>query len=272
MDAQGDDRAALSQGAALFERRGDLFCPSLYAQGPWAPDLQFGGAPAALVATLVEEVPALVPMQVARPTVDLLRPVPLAPLQADVAVVREGKRIQVIGAALLADGIEVVRATALRLRVGDLGEGDVPDGRAPTPLPLGPRETDDEIFPMSPPGSRLAVEYLHQGVGGFFRAPTWVRLRVAVIAGRAARPVARLAYTADLASGIGHRPELPYSGINADLTVNIVRHPEGEWLCQDGVGWISRSGIGQVQATISDSVGMCATVSMARLVERLAEA
>lgn len=259
----GDDQ----ERAALFHRDGASFVPSIYAQGPWDPRAQFGGSPAALMVTLVDQAPALVPMQVARFTVDLLRPVPLAPLVADVRVVREGKRIQVVSASLLAEGTEVARATGLRLRRTELHLGDLPEGREPNPLPTEPRSADAEPFPVDPPGSRRAVEYLHQGVGGHYRSPAWVRLLPAVIEGEPVRPVARLAYVADLASGIDQPRGLPVRGINADLTLNVVRDPVGEWLCLDGRGWISRSGVGQVQATLRDTCGTAASVSMARLVD-----
>jgi hypothetical protein len=156
----------------------------------------------------------------------------------------------------------------LRIRQIDLGDHDLPTGAWPNPLPSSPLSIDDEPFPVpSPPGSRLAVEYLFEGAGGYFREPIWVRLRVDVIAGQPASPVARLAYTADLASGIGQVKGLPVRAINADLTLNVLRYPEGEWLSLGGRGWMSRAGVGQVQATLSDTAGVAATVSMARLVD-----
>jgi len=253
---------------ALFHPDGNAYVPTGLTEGPWDPNAQFGGSPAALLATLVEQVPTLAVMQVARFTVDLLRPVPLQPLVADVRVVREGKKIQVVAASLLADSTEVARSTALRLRLVDLGDRELPTGAADNPLPSLPRATDDEPFPEGrQPGSRRAVEYWLEEKGGYYSDPAWVRLRADVIAGQPATPLARLAYVADLASGIGVGRDLPVRGINADLAINVVRYPRDEWLCLGGRGWISRHGIGQVQATLSDTEGLAATVSMARLVD-----
>lgn len=53
-------------------------------------------------------------MQLARFTLDLLRPVPMQPLAAAVRIVRDGKRSQVLEASLISDGVEVARASALR--------------------------------------------------------------------------------------------------------------------------------------------------------------
>ncbi len=259
---------AVEDSRALFHQDGNAFLPTRLTQGPWDPGAQFGGSPAALLATLVDQVPSLVPMQIARLTVDLLRPVPLDALTADMQIIREGKRIQVVAASLLAGSLEVARSTALRMRHLDLADQELPDGRCPNPLPIRPRPTDDEPYRVpAPHGSRLAMEYLFEETGGYYRDPTWVRLRPDVIAGQPTSPIARLAYTADLASGVGQPPGLRVTGINADLAINVVRYPEGEWLHLGGRGWISRSGIGQVQATLSDTNGIAATVSMARLID-----
>src|SRR3954453_1698414 len=79
---------------ALFVHVGDRYLPTMLTHGPWSPRHQFGGAPAALVASIVDRIPSLVPMQVARLTVDLLRPVPIEPITEEWRITREGKRIQ----------------------------------------------------------------------------------------------------------------------------------------------------------------------------------
>ncbi|HVX23265.1 MAG TPA: thioesterase family protein [Acidimicrobiales bacterium] len=260
-------RRVAEEGAALYVPDGARFVPTVYAQGPWDANAQFGGAPNALVATLVERTPALAPMQLARLTTDLMRPVPLQPITAEVRVVREGKKIQVVAVSLLADGIEVVRSTALRLRRADLGLEGLPDGREPVALP-GPRPVDADPFPPEPHGGRLATEYLHEATGGHYFDPTWVRLRVDVIAGERPLPVARVAHAADLASGGPHRFTVPVTWINADLTVNMVREPAGDWLQIDGGGWVGGHGLGQAQAVMSDTGGVVASVTAVRLVDR----
>ena len=90
-----------------------------------------------------------------------------------------------------------------------------------------------------------------------------------MVAGRETQPLARLAFFADFASGIGHPRALPVTGINADLTLNIVRYPTDDWLCLTGTGWTSPRGIGLSQAAISDSQGVAASVSLSRLVDRI---
>jgi hypothetical protein len=254
---------------ALFVADGLHFQPTSLTEGPWDPAAQFGGAPAALLATVVEQTPSLVPLQVARLTVDLMRPVPLTPLRATSEVIREGKRIQLVQASLWAGGVEVARATGLRLRITDLGDVDLPAGEPVVPGPAQWRaEGDGTVDGRDPPGSHHAVEYLHHSPGKYMPNPTWVRLRVAVIAGQPVLPLARLAYLADLASGLGNHLGVPITGINADLSLNVVRAPDDGWLCLAGQGWTSQAGVGQVQATLSDSSGIVAGVSVVRLVDR----
>jgi Thioesterase-like superfamily len=258
----------IEKDASLFVPDGERYLPTHYCQGPWDPGAQFGGAPAALIATLVDTTPSLVPMQIARLTTDLVRPVPLTPLTADVRVVREGKKIQVVTASLFAEHVEVTRATAVRLRRAMVDAEDLPDGRFANPLPTRPQPVDADVFASpEPPGSRLAMEYLFEASGGYYKDPNWMRLRLDVIAGERPRPVATLAFVADTASGMGQVPGSGLNWINPDVAINVVREPVGEWLSIDGRGWIGRTGTGQVQATICDTEGVVCTVSVVRLVD-----
>src|ERR1700755_468895 len=101
---------------AIYKVDGATILTSAFAGGPWDPKLQHGAAPSSLICWAVERLPAPVPMRVARLTVDLMRPVPVAPLTVETEILREGKKIQLVAVRLLADGKEVVRATALRVR------------------------------------------------------------------------------------------------------------------------------------------------------------
>src|SRR5262249_26125394 len=101
---------------AIYRVEGASIETSALAGGPWDPKLQHGAAPASLICWAVERLPSPAPMRVVRLTVDLLRPVPVAPLTIETDVLREGKKIQLVAVRLLANGNEVVRATALRIR------------------------------------------------------------------------------------------------------------------------------------------------------------
>src|SRR4051794_5645932 len=119
----------------------DAVVATMLTQGPWDPNAQYGGTPAALLTWAVERVPTLVPMRIARFTIDMHRPVPLGRLNVETEVVREGKRLQVVvGVIRDPGGVEVARATALRLRLGPGPEDASNDPRlAPIETPsFGP--------------------------------------------------------------------------------------------------------------------------------------
>jgi len=262
-----DDRGR--HAAALYVADGPQFVPTLRGQGPWSPDHLFGGVPAALFAQVLERTPTLAPMQVARLTVDLLRPVPIRPAEVSVRVVREGKRIQALEGAMVVDGVEVARASALRMRTVDLGDLELPGG----PVPPGPGTfpVQDHQGPTtdgSRPGMADSVDYAYRDQ--MFEGPTWVRLRVPLLASEPMSPLARMAFAADFVSGVGHPRQAPVTGINADITVNVIRYPAGEWLSIAGSGWTGAVGIGVAQATLSDTDGVVAGVTVSRLVDRLA--
>ena len=109
--------AGLSSMEAIFRVDGNDVVTSPYAAGPWNPDMQHGSPPASLVVWAAERIPTAVPMRVARVTVDLMRPVPVAPLTIESDVVREGRKIQLCAVRLLAKGVVVVSATVLKIRV-----------------------------------------------------------------------------------------------------------------------------------------------------------
>src|SRR5207344_3429748 len=102
------------------------------------PGAQHGGAPAALIARAVERAESVVPMDVVRITYELLRPVPLAPIELATRVLRDGKRVQLVEASLCAAEQEVVRATALRIRSDDVS---APAAGAEPPAHAGPGES-----------------------------------------------------------------------------------------------------------------------------------
>ena len=102
---------------ALFTPAGDdRWLPAEATRGPWDPAHQHGGAPAALLAGLIERAEPGSAMRIARVTLEIVRPVPLTELRSEVEVVRPGKRVQLVEARLFAGDQLVTRGVALRLR------------------------------------------------------------------------------------------------------------------------------------------------------------
>src|SRR5262245_65309169 len=101
---------------AIFRVDGNRVTPSPLAAGPWDPGMQHGSAPASLAVWAAERIATPVPMHVARVTIDLMRPVPVAPLTLQTEVLREGRKIQLCAVRLFADGVLTAGATVLKIK------------------------------------------------------------------------------------------------------------------------------------------------------------
>ena len=101
---------------AIYRVEGHRVTTSPNAAGPWDPSMQHGSAPAALAVWAAEAIPTAVPMRIARVTIDLMRPVPMAPLTLESEVLREGRKIQLCAIRLRAGNAVVVSATVLKIK------------------------------------------------------------------------------------------------------------------------------------------------------------
>ena len=246
--------------AAFFVPDGDGFVATELTRGPWSLEHQHGGPPTALLIRAVETSPlAAAGLQIARITVDFLRPVPIARVTCRVEVVRTGRAAQVLAAAVGAAEQDAVRATVLLLRApgAPLPLREEPD---PLPAPLPPPETGHPFrLPFFPGrvGYHTSVEgrWLRGRVGGA-AATAWMRQEVPLVAGEAPSPLQRAAVVADSASGlaVGVDPAR-FTFVNADLTLSVHRMPEGEWVGVEGVTAAERLGVGFTGATLHDRRG-----------------
>src|ERR671917_2545250 len=90
---------------AFFEPDGERFAATALTRGPWDPRHQHAGPPAALLGRAIERLPAERAMRVARVTLEILRPIPIAPLTVSAAVTRPGRSVELVdGAIAAADG------------------------------------------------------------------------------------------------------------------------------------------------------------------------
>jgi len=260
---------------ALFVRNGDVVQPSTLTAGPWDPTAQHGGAPAALLAHVLDEVPSIVPMRIARLTIELLRPVPLTSLRFATSVLRDGKKVQLSQAALFSDDVEVARATALRMRTASLPTAPP---LSPIPTPPGPESGGASQPPWNtttdyPSYHRDAVE--HRFVEGTFAEPgpatDWIRLRVPLFPGVEPSPVARVAAAADFGNGISWElsREERWIFINPDLTIHLSRLPAGEWVCLQSVTHAADDGTGLAESRLFDERGVIGRSLQSLFLDRL---
>ena len=262
---------------ALFVPDGDdAYVATHLTQGPWNPEHQHGGPVSALLAHVVEQVPTLVPMRCGRLTIDLMRTVPVARLETTARIVREGKRVQLVEAALVHEGVEVARASALRVRTADsaaaLTHPRRPD-ESPPPPPTGIEESVLAKAGLPVPGFLLALD-MHRVTGGLGQgapACTWFRLKHPVVADVETTPFVRLAALADFTSGTAnYLPIDRWSSINADISINMLREPVGDWIAVDAVAHVAGDGIGHSRATLYDATGMVGSGSTVQVVDQVA--
>lgn len=235
----------------------DRVLPTDLARGPWDPDAQHGGAPAALLAGALERIESDVPMAVVRVTYELLRPVPLTPLTLRARILRPGRRVQLLEASLHAGEEQVVQARALRIRREDVpAPAPQPDGRpARTPQDSTPLE----MRPGGPPTFARDAMEIRFAVGAFFEigpALAWFRLGCAVVAGEEPSPLQRLAAAGDFGNGISAAvPWTSHVFINPDLTLYVERLPEGPWVGLDAETRLGGDGTGISESVLYDERG-----------------
>jgi Thioesterase-like superfamily len=261
---------------ALFEVVDDgVFMPLARARGPWDPSALHGGPAAALMARAVESADGAEAMNVARLTVELLRPVPVAPLRVTASVLRPGRKVQLVGASItpVDSGVEVARAVALLIRAGhvDIAELHDSDRLAPPP-PMGEAKARPKFAEEWEAFHNEGVEM--RFTEGAFHEPgpavVWMRLCQPVVEGEAPSPVQRVASHADFGNGVSSVvPWAKYLFINPDLTIHLARPPVGEWVCLEARSMLSPGdGMGMAESALYDESGRIGRSVQSLLVDR----
>lgn len=256
---------------AIYDVRGTIANTRPYAGGPWNPEHQHGAAPSSLIAWAADRLPTAIPMHVVRVTVDLLRPVPIAPLEIKAEVVREGRKIQVCAVRLLANGTEVARGSVLKIRVEDLA---LPDMARETPVEVPYADALPETEKLGGPdhnsfGTGISVRVAH----GAFRTPgpaaIWFRANRPIIEGDAITPLMRAVITSDFCNGTAAVFDFrQWTFINGDLSVHLARPPVGEWILLDAQMYAGERGAAVAFARLGDKRGYFGRATQSIVLER----
>ena len=285
----------------------DVFLPTARARGPWDPGALHGGPVAALLARAIERAgsPASArsghgatpggrgggaengqaagdvadtgagAMNVGRLTVELLRPVPVAPLRVTASVLRPGRKVQLVGASItpVDSGVEVARAVALLIRDAHIDMPDLQDAdRLEPPPPRGEATSRSKFDQEWEAFHNEGVEM--RFTEGLFHEPgpavVWMRLCQPVVEGEAPSPVQRVASHADFGNGVSSVvPWGTYLFINPDLTIHLARPPVGEWVCLEARSTLSPGdGMGMAESALYDEMGRIGRSAQSLLVER----
>jgi hypothetical protein len=259
---------------SFYEPDGEGFVATEATRGPWDPDAQHAGPPAALIGREIERLgdgrmaggdgP---PAQIGRITYEIVRSVPIGPVRVSAEVTRPGRRVELVEAVLTdGEGLELIRARGWRLRKDEV---DFEPPRSFPEPPPGPDSAETKPFfeTGSDVGYHSSMEYGF--TDGAFQEPgpatAWLRMRVGLVAGEQPTPLQRLLAAADTGNGISAALDWRrYIFINVDLSVHIHRLPKGEWVCLDAVTLPERTGIGMADTRLFDERG-----SLGRAVQTL---
>lgn len=251
----------------VFRIEGDTAITTPHAAGPWDATMQHGGAPAALVTWLAERMPTPAPMRVARLTLNLMRPVPIAPLAIEREVLRQGRKIQLCGVRLLAGGKEVVRAEVLKVRAE---RQTLPDDVVEPALDVPPPEACTRLDPMVVHPFTAGIEVrgvsarlLERGGG-----PSWFRIERPLIAGEPVSQAMRAVVAADYCNTTAPLDFCQWRFMNADLTVSLAREPVGDFVLLNAETWVGPNGAGIAVGRLGDRHGYLGRAVQSLVVER----
>ncbi|MGH2974969.1 MAG: thioesterase family protein [Solirubrobacterales bacterium] len=257
---------------AFYGRNGGgSFVASELTRGPWDPGAQHAGPAAALLGRAVEELVGDEGFQVGRIVFEILRPVPIGEVRIESAVLRPGRKVQLVEATLSCEAGELMRATAWLLRKSEL---ELPEGVVDESSgPQGPEEGwTPEFFPTGQEvGYHTAMEW--KAVAGAFLEPgpatVWLRMRHPLVAGEEPTPLQRALIAADVGNGISAVLDWrSYVFVNVDLTVHFERMPAGEWVCVDAVTRPQPTGIGTAESVLFDRRGRIGRAAQSLLIAR----
>jgi hypothetical protein len=243
--------------AAFYVPDGETLVATELTRGPWDPAAQHAGPPAALLARAVERCEPREGARVARITLEILGPVPIAPLRATARVARPGRSVELLEGSLSGPDGEVMRATAWRLRTGRVELEPEPPADPPPPGPEA--GSVEDFFPVTEgAGYHTAMEL--RFVEGAFLEPgpalVWMRQRVPLVAGEETSPLERVLVAADAGNGVSAALDWRrYLFINTDLSVHLKRLPEGEWMALDAVTYPEPDGVGLADTVLWDERG-----------------
>jgi hypothetical protein len=256
--------------AAYVQLDDDRFRATALTRGPWNPDHQHAGPPSALICRAVERAAASDGLtHLGRLTVNLIRPAPIGECRVEAATDYVGRNAGHYSGRLIAEGKDVARFTALMQREDDL---PVPEGTPGHPPPAAPKPPSEcPIVTMNFADGSFGYADLVENrlaAGHFFKGPcaAWFRLNHPLIKGERPSPYQRVAVAADSGNGISAALDFAkYVFLNCDLTINLFRRPEGEWVCLEARSLFGANGCGLAESALFDERGMIgrATQSLA---------
>ncbi len=225
----------------FFKHDGELYSPQTTAGGPWSESMQHGGPVNAIIAMSVEAVANEIEMDVVRLTIDILKPVPMQPVQVKSHLIRKGGKMAVVDTFLTVVGSDepVASGRAVLLRAMP-GKESMIDTAGPCPesrhtLLIEPW-LPANIAAQLPPGLHHLIQFypsLNKE-----RPACWVNGAANMLQDRAMTSLEHCATTADMTTVLATRMQATQTGnlsfdvaqiMNTNTSIHFSRLPVGEW-------------------------------------------
>jgi hypothetical protein len=247
---------------AMFTLQDDLYVPSDPARGVWSEDSLHGRAVVGLVGHVLVKRYGKAGMLPARLTIDMPRLSRFAPIRIESRLLRDGGRLHLAEAVLTIEGEEYARATCQFLRQGESPQvprwsGEAWDAAHPDSL---------ETLPINHRGTPFEWRNASGGLGSRLPRHMWMREKFLLVDGEPLSGWDRVALAADFASPWAHAARGDPGYINTDVTLQIYREPEGEWIGFEATGHQASHGIAVGNCRIHDvsgPLGFVATTAIA---------
>jgi Thioesterase-like superfamily len=247
----------------FFRREDDLYVPNPVSRGPWSPTSLHARVVAGLLAAEIERAygePEFIP---ARFTIDLYRLPGLGPATVPLRSVREGRRIKVIDAEYVCEGVSFARATCQLLRHAENPAGHVwkpPPWDAPSPAEIeAPRDAQAAM------GGMWATRPIAGGFGTVGHKRLWMSEVRDLVGGVALTPFVRVAMAADFASPFANAGDAGLAWINTDITLYLHRLPTTDWIGFEVVNHQATRGVAIGECWLHDEAGAIGWASVAAL-------
>lgn len=242
---------------AFFIPTGPMaWSPTRAVIGPWSDQFQHGGPPIALLARALRLHLSEAPMQLARLTVEFLGPVPVAPCEISVRVLRPGKRVELLQGEMRVAGRPALLAHAWRLAPQP---GSSPLVADPYAIPALPEAQVTGFFngvSTFPYGEAMEWRFVRGGFAEPGPALVWGRPRIPLVAGEPLHGIDGLLTMLDSANGVSAENDIrTHTFVPVDLTLNLHREPAGPWFGMDARTMVDPGGIGTVTTTVFDTAG-----------------
>ena len=254
----------------FFTLDGERYLPTSAGRSPWDPKFMHGRIVAGLLGQEIERRHGGPDYMPARLTVDMYRLPDFSPVEVRTHVVRDGKRIKVIDAEFVSNGISMARATSQLLLRTEPPPGSVwspPDWNSPRPAQL-----PDPKSAKAGMNGMWAVREIEGMMGEHGPRKIWISEVRELVGGVALTPFTRVAVSADFASPFANAGDQGLRYINSDVTVYLHRLPATEWIGYEVTDHGATDGVAVAQCRLYDEHGHIGTSSVTALAQRTSTA